>query len=40
MIEIFRSPNYDFIGKRKWAYPVSALFTLAGHAAPATHGLR
>jgi preprotein translocase SecF subunit len=40
MIEIFRSPNYDFIGKRKWAYLVSALFTLAGLLSLATQGLR
>jgi len=30
MIEIFRNPNYDFIGKRKWAYYVSIAFTLIG----------
>ena len=40
MIEIFRSPNYDFIGKRKWAYLVSALFTLSGLVSLATQGLR
>jgi preprotein translocase subunit SecF len=40
MIEIFRSPNYDFVGKRKWAYLVSALFTLVGLASLATQGLR
>jgi len=28
MIEIFRSPNYDFIGKRKWAYYASIAFSL------------
>jgi preprotein translocase subunit SecF len=28
MIEIFRNPNYDFIGKRKWAYYASIAFTL------------
>ena len=28
MIEIFKSPNYDFIGKRKWAYYASIAFTL------------
>ncbi len=38
--EIFRNPTYDFIGKRKWAYLVSALFTLAGLVSLATHGLR
>jgi len=40
MIEIFRNPNYDFVGKRKWAYLVSALFTLAGLFSLATQGLR
>ena len=28
MIELFRNPNYDFIGKRKWAYYASIVFTL------------
>jgi preprotein translocase subunit SecF len=28
MIEIFRNPNYDFIGKRKWAYYASIAFSL------------
>ncbi len=28
MIEIFRNPNYNFIGLRKWAYIVSLAFTL------------
>jgi len=28
MIELFRNPNYDFIGKRKWAYIVSIALTL------------
>jgi preprotein translocase SecF subunit len=28
MIELFRNPNYDFIGKRKWAYYASIAFTL------------
>src|SRR3989454_6955076 len=30
MIELFKTPNYDFIGKRKWAYYVSIAFTLIG----------
>lgn len=30
MIEIFRNPNYDLIGKRRWAYIVSITFTLLG----------
>jgi preprotein translocase subunit SecF len=40
MIQIFRSPNYNFIGKRKWAYFASALFMLAGIVSLATQGLR
>ncbi len=30
MIELFRNPNYDFIGKRKWAYYFSITITLIG----------
>jgi preprotein translocase SecF subunit len=30
MLELFRAPNYDFIGKRKWAYLVSAALILVG----------
>jgi preprotein translocase subunit SecF len=30
MLEIFHSPAYDFIGKRRWAYGISALLVLAG----------
>ena len=30
MIELFKNPNYDFIGKRKWAYIVSIALTLIG----------
>jgi preprotein translocase SecF subunit len=40
MIEIFKNPSYDFIGKRKWAYIVSTLVTLIGLASLATQGLR
>src|SRR5258705_204236 len=28
LIELFRNPNFDFIGKRKWAYIASIGFTL------------
>ena len=28
MIELFKNPNHDFIGKRKWAYIVSIAITL------------
>jgi preprotein translocase subunit SecF len=28
MIEVFRNPNFDFIGKRRWAYLFSAVFLL------------
>jgi preprotein translocase subunit SecF len=38
MIEIFRNPNYDFIGKRKWAYYVSIGFTLIGVLSLAARG--
>ncbi len=30
MIELFRSPNFDFIGKRRWAYIVSLVFIAVG----------
>jgi preprotein translocase SecF subunit len=30
MIELFRTPNYDFIGKRRWAYMISAAVILVG----------
>jgi preprotein translocase subunit SecF len=30
MIELFKNPNYDFIGKRKWAYLFSLVITLIG----------
>ncbi len=30
MIQIFRDPNYDFIGRRRWAYLVSAVFIAIG----------
>jgi preprotein translocase subunit SecF len=30
MIEIFRTPNYNFIGKRKWAYYASIVLTMIG----------
>jgi len=40
MIELFRNPNYDFIGKRKWAYIASAVFTLIALVSLGTRGLR
>jgi preprotein translocase subunit SecF len=39
MIEIFRNPNYNFIGKRKWAYIVSLTVTLIGLVSLGVHGL-
>ena len=30
MIELFHNPQFDFIGKRRWAYLVSIVFTLIG----------
>jgi preprotein translocase subunit SecF len=38
MLELFRAPNYDFIGKRKWAYLVSALFIVLGIVSLVVHG--
>lgn len=38
MLELFRTPNYDFISKRKWAYLASALFILAGLISLVVHG--
>jgi preprotein translocase subunit SecF len=39
MIEIFRNPNYNFIGNRKWAYIVSLAITLIGLGSLAVRGL-
>ncbi len=39
MIELFRNPSYNFIGKRHWAYLASGLFTLIGLISLVTHGL-
>ena len=30
MLQVFVNPNYDFIGKRRWAYLLSILFILIG----------
>jgi preprotein translocase SecF subunit len=30
MLELFRAPNFDFIGKRRWAYLASGLFIALG----------
>ena len=38
MIELFRNPNYDFIGRRRWAYLISILFILAGVGAMVAKG--
>jgi preprotein translocase subunit SecF len=38
LIELFKSPNYDFIGKRRWAYTVSIIITLIGLASLAARG--
>jgi preprotein translocase subunit SecF len=38
LIELFKSPNYDFIGKRKWAYTVSIIITLIGLISLAARG--
>lgn len=39
MIELFRNPNYNFIGNRRWAYAASITITLIGLASLAVHGL-
>jgi len=39
MIELFHEPNFNFIGRRRWAYIVSIAITLIGLAALATKGL-
>jgi len=38
MIELFKNPNYDFIGKRKWAYIVSIALTLISLSSLAVRG--
>jgi preprotein translocase subunit SecF len=40
MIELFRNPRFDFIGKRKWAYLVSAVATLVALISIAVQGFR
>jgi preprotein translocase SecF subunit len=40
MIEIFKSPNYNFIGRRRWAYAASIAFTLIGLLSLGTRGIR
>jgi preprotein translocase SecF subunit len=40
MIQLFPNPNYDFIGRRKWAYLLSALTLLIGLASLVVQGLR
>ena len=39
MIELFRTPNYNFIGRRKWAYAASIFITLVALASLAVQGL-
>ncbi|HET7340485.1 MAG TPA: protein translocase subunit SecF [Methylomirabilota bacterium] len=39
MIEVFRNPNYNFIGKRKWAYAISLAVTLLGLVSLGVRGL-
>lgn len=38
MLELFRNPNYDFIGKRKWAYLVSGALIALGIVSLVVHG--
>jgi len=39
MIELFHDPNYNFIGRRRWAYIISLIITLIGLASLAIRGL-
>ena len=39
MIELFHNPNYDFIGRRRWAYVVSAVIMVIGLGSLAIKGL-
>ena len=39
MIELFHNPNYNFIGRRKWAYIISAAITLIALLSLGTKGL-
>src|SRR3990172_7200174 len=38
MLELFRNPSYNFIGRRRWAYTVSVLFIGIGLASIAMKG--
>jgi preprotein translocase subunit SecF len=40
MIEIFRSPNYDFIGQRRWAYLFSLVTMVIGLVSLGVYGLK
>jgi len=40
MIEIFRSPNYDFVGQRKWAYLFSVVTLIIGLVSLGVWGLK
>jgi len=39
MIELFHDPNYNFIGRRRWAYSISLAITLVALLSLATKGL-
>ena len=40
MIEIFRSPNYNFIGQRRWAYLFSLVTLIIGLVSLGVYGLK
>jgi preprotein translocase subunit SecF len=40
MIQLFPDPHYEFIGRRKWAYALSALLILVALTSLVTQGLR
>ena len=40
MIEIFRSPSYNFIGQRRWAYLFSLVTMVIGLVSLGVYGLK
>ena len=40
MIEIFKNPSYDFVGKRRYAYIASIILMVVGLGSLAVRGLR
>ena len=40
MIQLFHNPNYNFIGRRRWAYLVSLVIMVIGLGSLANRGLK